>query len=62
MNHARPDSRPLYAQAEAILTRRIAEGFWAPGAMIPPEPDLAAELGVSPGTVRRRWGGWNAGG
>jgi GntR family transcriptional regulator len=57
MNQARPDSRPLYAQAEAILTRRIAEGFWAPGAMIPPEPDLAAELGVSPGTVRKALGG-----
>lgn len=57
MNALRPDSRPLYAQTEAILTQRIAEGHWAPGSMIPPEPDLAAELGVSPGTVRKALGG-----
>lgn len=55
MNEIR--AHTLYAQTEAILTRRIAEGFWAPGAMIPPEPDLAAELGVSPGTVRKALGG-----
>jgi GntR family transcriptional regulator len=47
------DRRPLYAQTEEILTRRIAEGAWRPGALIPPEPELAAELGVSPGTVRK---------
>jgi GntR family transcriptional regulator len=47
------DRRPLYAQTEEILTRRIADGTWAPGALIPAEPDLAAELGVSPGTVRK---------
>ncbi|NGM18917.1 GntR family transcriptional regulator [Roseomonas stagni] len=57
MNALRPDPRPLYAQTEAILTRRIADGVWAPGSMIPPEPDLAAELGVSPGTVRKALGG-----
>jgi GntR family transcriptional regulator len=57
MNPDRPDSRPLYAQTEAILTRRIAEGFWPPGTMIPPEPDLALELGVSAGTVRKALGG-----
>jgi GntR family transcriptional regulator len=50
MNLAR---RPLYAQTEAILTQRIADGVWAPGALIPPEPELAAELGVSAGTVRK---------
>jgi GntR family transcriptional regulator len=47
------DRRPLYAQTEEILTRRIAGGEWLPGALIPPEPELAAELGVSPGTVRK---------
>jgi len=47
------DRRPLYAQTEELLTRRIAEGAWLPGALIPPEPELAAELGVSPGTVRK---------
>jgi len=50
MNVAR---RPLYAQAEEALTRRIAAGEWAPGAAMPPEPALAVELGVSPGTVRK---------
>jgi len=47
------DRRPLYAQTEEVLTRRIADGTWAPGALIPPEPELAAELGVSPGTLRK---------
>jgi len=47
------DRRPLYAQTEEILTRRIAEGVWAPGALIPAEPEIAQELGVSPGTVRK---------
>jgi GntR family transcriptional regulator len=51
------DRRPLYAQTEELLTRRIAEGAWAPGALIPPEPELAAELGVSPGTVRKALSG-----
>lgn len=49
----RPDSRPLYAQVEAILTARIAEGEWPPGHALPAEPELAAELGVSHGTVRK---------
>jgi GntR family transcriptional regulator len=51
------DRRPLYAQTEELLTRRIAEGAWAPGALIPAEPELAAELGVSPGTVRKALAG-----
>ncbi|UFN47875.1 GntR family transcriptional regulator [Roseomonas sp. OT10] len=49
----RPDSRPLYAQVETILTNRIAEGEWPPGHALPAEPELAAELGVSHGTVRK---------
>ncbi|HEV7267845.1 MAG TPA: GntR family transcriptional regulator [Falsiroseomonas sp.] len=51
-----PARRPLYAQAEEILTRRIAEGTWPPGALIPAEAELAAELGVSPGTLRKALG------
>jgi len=35
------------------MTRRIAEGHWKSGEMLPSEPKLAAELGVSPGTVRK---------
>lgn len=47
------DRRPLYIQAEEILTRHIAEGLWPPGAALPSEPDLADLLGVSHGTVRK---------
>lgn len=47
------DRRPLYAQTAELLTRRIADGTWAPGALIPAEPEIAQELGVSPGTVRK---------
>jgi GntR family transcriptional regulator len=44
---------PLYAQAEALLRARIADGTWLPGMALPAEPVLAAELGVSQGTLRR---------
>lgn len=47
------DRRPLYARTAEILTARIADGTWAPGALIPAEPEIAQELGVSPGTVRK---------
>lgn len=47
------DRRPLYARTAEILTGRIADGTWAPGALIPAEPEIAQELGVSPGTVRK---------
>ena len=46
-------ARPLYQQVEAILRDRIVGRAWRPGELIPTEPDLATELGVSPGTVRR---------
>ncbi|MEC3861749.1 UTRA domain-containing protein [Mesobacterium sp. TK19101] len=35
------------------VTRRIASGDWAPGALIPNEADLAAEFGCSRTTVNR---------
>lgn len=44
---------PLYAQAESLLRARIADGTWPPGTALPAEPALAAELGVSQGTLRR---------
>jgi GntR family transcriptional regulator len=50
---ARLDARPLYQQVETVLIERIASGAWPPGHAIPSEPDLAAELGVSQGTVRK---------
>jgi GntR family transcriptional regulator len=45
--------RPLYRQVRELLVRRIAEGLWVPGQPIPSEPEIASELGVSQGTVRK---------
>lgn len=46
-------ARPLYQQVVDIMMRRIADGQWKSGQMLPSEPKLAVELGVSPGTVRK---------
>jgi GntR family transcriptional regulator len=45
--------RPLYRQVKAIFIRRLVDGVWAPGASLPSEGQLAAEIGVSQGTVRK---------
>jgi GntR family transcriptional regulator len=45
--------QPLYLQVRNLLAERIASGVWVPGSMLPNEMDLARELGVSPGTVRK---------
>jgi GntR family transcriptional regulator len=45
--------RPLYAQVREALVRRIADGEWPAGTALPSEFALAAELGVSQGTVRK---------
>lgn len=44
---------PLYAQIRASLVERLTAGEWRPGAAIPSEMALAAELSVSQGTVRK---------
>lgn len=49
----RPDARPLYEQVREALFRRIHTGAWPPGAGLPNEFQLADELGVSQGTVRK---------
>lgn len=46
-------AQPLYAAAEARLRAQIAAGRWKPGAPLPAEHLLAAELGISQGTLRR---------
>ena len=46
-------AQPLYAAAEAQLRAQIAAGRWKPGAPLPPEHLLAAEFGISQGTLRR---------
>ena len=45
--------RPLYLQVRDDLAQRIATGAWKPGHTLPNEIDLAQELGVSSGTMRR---------
>jgi len=47
-----PGFRPLYRQVYDILVRKIADGIWKPGEMLPSEQMLAREMGVSHGTVR----------
>ncbi|HUV21004.1 MAG TPA: GntR family transcriptional regulator [Gammaproteobacteria bacterium] len=43
----------LYIQVKDLLLARIAKGVWSPGNIIPSEMNLAHELGVSQGTVRK---------
>jgi len=50
---AEPTHQPLYARARSRLIARLAAGEWAPGAMLPGDAALAAEMGVSPGTMRK---------
>jgi len=50
---AEPTHLPLYARARSRLIARLAAGEWAPGAMLPGDAALAAEMGVSPGTMRK---------
>lgn len=45
--------QPLYFQVKEHLIRRIVEGDWLPGSPLPSENQLAIELGVSQGTVRK---------
>lgn len=45
--------KPLYRQVREMLTLRLIEGDWQPGEVIPSEIQLAQELGVSQGTVRK---------
>jgi GntR family transcriptional regulator len=45
--------RPLYRQVKELLMKRLGDGSWSPGQMLPSEPEIAAGLGVSAGTVRK---------
>ncbi len=46
-------SIPLYMQIKDLLVTRVTKGKWAPGDIIPSEMQLAHELNVSQGTVRK---------
>ena len=46
-------SEPLYKVVISTVIDRIATGVWPPGAMLPSETQLGAELGVSQGTARK---------
>ena len=47
---------PLHLQISTWLRERIGRGVWPEHSRLPPEPVLAAELGVSRGTLRRAIG------
>ena len=44
---------PLYAQIKDSILSRIVAGEWSPGSFLPSEIALAAEYGVSQGTLRK---------
>lgn len=46
-------TEPLYKTVCKTLIQRIADGIYAPGAMLPSEIDLGVELQVSQGTARK---------
>ncbi len=48
-----PARQPLYAQVRALILRRLIDGVWRPGTMLPSEIQLGVEFGVSQGTVRK---------
>jgi len=48
-----PQSLPIYVQIAELLTRDIVSGRLIDGERLPPERDMATELGVSVGTLRK---------
>ncbi|KQT53101.1 hypothetical protein ASG43_19130 [Aureimonas sp. Leaf454] len=48
--------KPLYEQVTDEFVRRIVSREWNAGSVIPNEADLARDLGVSLGTVRKAFG------
>ena len=53
MNSSRDSQLPLYAQVEADLVARIADGTYAPGAQLPNEAALLAAFGISRTTLQK---------
>ncbi|MEO1364770.1 MAG: GntR family transcriptional regulator [Pseudomonadota bacterium] len=48
-----PQALPIYVQIAELLTRDIVAGRLIDGERLPPERDMASELGVSVGTLRK---------
>jgi len=46
-------AEPLYKRAESAMVARIVKRIWRPGMRLPNEFELAAEFGVSQGTIRK---------
>ncbi len=53
MSGGTPGFKPLYSQVRDTLVQRIVDGRWKAGEALPSEMQIAAELGVSQGTVRK---------
>ena len=47
---------PKYYRVKEAILQRIADGTWPPGTVIPSEPELCREFGVSRITVRKAVG------
>jgi GntR family transcriptional regulator len=51
--HAQPGNGPLYQQVKHLIVGRVVAGVWNPGDRLPAETQLAKEINVSQGTVRK---------
>lgn len=52
-NNRRGGALPLYMQISELIAREIAAGIWPDGSRLPTEVDLAAQLNVAIGTLRK---------
>lgn len=48
-----PNYLPLYSQVKELMIKRMTDKHWVPGMLLPSETELARELNVSQGTVRK---------
>jgi len=51
-----PPPVPKYHRMKEVMLQRMADGTWPPGALIPAEPDLCGEFGISRITLRKAVG------
>jgi GntR family transcriptional regulator len=51
--HAQPGNGPLYEQVRDLIVARVVSGEWTPGDRLPAETELARQVNVSQGTVRK---------